>query len=490
MKKGTSHATGGDFALRDGKQIFSDVRLTPLLITAMVGVDLWVIRPPTGVNIQAWHLFAIFVATIIGFILKPLPMGSVAIMGIAVTALTNTLSIKEALSGFGNTVIWLIVIAFFISRGFIKTGLGERIAYLFVKKFGKKTLGLSYSLLVGDLALAPAIPSNTARAGGIIFPIIRSLSETFGSKPEDGTERKIGSFLTIAGFQGDLITSAMFMTAMAANPLSAKLAKDVAGVNITWTGWAMAAAVPGVVSLLAVPYLLYKMCPPEIKETPDAPILASKKLKEMGPLKRAEKFMLLVFALILILWIFGTQLNIDPTTTAFIGLAILLLTQVLTWDDVKKEQGAWDTLTWFAAVVMMATYLDKLGLVSWFGQLIKASVSGMPWVLSSIILLLVYFYAHYFFASNTAHISAMFAAFLVVMVTAGAPPMLSALLLAFFSNLFAATTHYGSGVSPVFFGSGYVTQTKWWTLGLVVSIVDIIIWLVIGGIWWKILGLW
>ncbi len=243
-------------------------------------------------------------------------------------------------------------------------------------------------------------------------------------------------------------------------------------------------------SLLAVPYLLYKIYPPEIKETPDASALASERLKEMGPLKRAEKFMLLVFALILILWIFGTQLNIDPTTTAFIGLAILLLTQVLTWDDVKKEQGAWDTLTWFAAVVMMATYLDKLGLVSWFGQLIKATVSGMPWVLSSIILLLVYFYAHYFFASNTAHISAMFPAFLVVMVTAGAPPMLSALLLAFFSNLFAATTHYGSGVSPVFFGSGYVAQTKWWTLGLVVSIVDIIIWLVIGGVWWKVLGLW
>ena len=196
MQLGWSYAIGGDFALRDGKQIFSDVRLTPLLITAMVGIDLWVIRPPTGVNIQAWHLFAIFVATIIGFILKPLPMGSVAIMGIAVTALTNTLSIKEALSGFGNTVIWLIVIAFFISRGFIKTGLGERIAYLFVKKFGRKTLGLSYSLLIGDLALSPAIPSNTARAGGIIFPIIRSLSETFGSKPEDGTERKIGSFLT------------------------------------------------------------------------------------------------------------------------------------------------------------------------------------------------------------------------------------------------------------------------------------------------------
>ncbi len=476
--------------MRDGKTASRDIRFTPLLITAMVGVDLWVIPPPTGVGVQAWHLFAIFVATIVGFVLKPLPMGSVAVMGIAVTALTNTLGIKEALSGFGNTVIWLIVIAFFISRGFIKTGLGERIAYLFVRRFGKRTLSLSYSLLFCDLLLSPAIPSNTARAGGIIFPIIRSLSETFGSRVEDGTERRIGSFLTIVGFQGDLITSAMFMTAMAANPLSAKLARDVAGVNITWTGWALAAAVPGVVSLLFVPWLLYRLYPPEIRETEGAATLAAQRLKAMGPVKRTEKFMLLVFAIVLVLWIFGGRWNIDPTTTAFVGLAVLLLTQVLTWEDVKKEQGAWDTLAWFAAVVMMAGYLDKLGLVPWFGQWIKHSVHGLPWIPSSVILLLVYFYSHYFFASNTAHISAMFVAFLVVMVSAGAPPMLAALLLAFFSNLFAATTHYGSGASPVFFGAGYVTQARWWTLGLVVSVVDIVIWLGIGGAWWKVLGLW
>ncbi len=481
---------GGDVVLSHKKKNPPTIRLIPLLITAMVGIDLWVIRPPEGITPQAWHLFAIFVATILGFIIKPLPMGPVAIFGIAITALTNTLSVPQALSGFGHPVIWLIVIAFFISRGFIKTGLGERIAYLFVKRFGKKTLGLAYSLLFSDLILSPAIPSNTARAGGIILPIIRSLSETFGSRPDDGTERKIGAFLVKVGFQGDLITSAMFMTAMAANPLSAKLAKDVAGVQITWTGWAIAAALPGLISLVVIPFLLYKWYPPEITETPNASAMANEKLTQMGPLKRTELLMLFVFLIVLVLWIFGNRLGVDPTTTAFIGLAILLLTEVLSWEDVLKERGAWDTLTWFAAVVMMATYLDKLGLIAWFGNWVKHSVSGLPWILSSLILLLIYFYSHYFFASSTAHISAMFTAFLVVMVAAGAPPMIAALLLAFFSNLFAATTHYGAGTSPVFFGTGYVSQPKWWSLGFLVSVVNIIIWLAIGGVWWKILGLW
>lgn len=467
-----------------------ELKIVPFLITLAVGFVLWFVPPPAGLDVKAWHLFAIFVATIIGFIVKPLPMGAVAIMGMTATALTKTLAINETLSGFANKTIWLIVIAFFISRGFIKTGLGARISYWFVNKFGKKTLGLSYALLVSDLVLAPAIPSNTARGGGIIFPIIRSLCETYGSKPDDGTARKIGSYLIKTGFQGNLITSAMFMTAMAANPLIVTLAKDVANLEITWTGWFIAALVPGLVSLLVIPYVIYKVYPPEIKETPDASKMAAEKLKEMGPLKTSEKFMLLVFILILVLWIFGKKLGIHSTTTALVGLSVLLLTEVLTWEDIKNEKGAWDTLVWFAALVMMATYLNKLGMVPWFSETMKNTVGGMSWIVAVIVLAAVYFYSHYFFASMTAHISAMYSAFLAVMIAVGAPPMLAALVLAFFSNLFASTTHYGTGPAPVFFGSGYVPQKTWWGIGFGISLLHIIIWILIGGMWWKVLGLW
>lgn len=468
----------------------SEVKLIPLLITLAIGAGIWMINPPQGLELQAWHLFAIFVATIVGLIIKPLPMGSVAILALMATVLTNTLTIENALSGFQNTTIWLIVIAFFISRGFIKTGLGTRVAYLFVRLFGKKTLGLSYSLLASDLLLSPAMPSNTARAGGIVLPIIRSLSEEYGSRVGDGTERKIGAFLTKVAFQGDMITSAMFLTAMAANPLAAKIAADITGQQITWMGWATAAIVPGLVSLIIVPYVIYKLYPPEIKETPAATEMAAKKLKEMGSLKKEEWYMIMVFALILFLWIFGANLNINATTTAFIGLATLLLTQVLTWKDIKKEEGAWDTLVWFAVLVMMAGFLNELGMIPWFSEMMSGAVSGFPWVYALVILGVVYFYSHYFFASNTAHVSAMYAAFLAVLVAAGAPPVVSALLLGFFSNLFGSITHYSCGPAPVFFGAGYVTQNKWWSIGFVVSIVHIIVWVGIGGLWWKALGLW
>ncbi|WP_332237256.1 anion permease [Sporolactobacillus sp. KGMB 08714] len=468
----------------------SEVKILQLLITLVIGCGIWFIPAPNGLHETAWHLLAIFVATIVALIIKPLPMGAVSIIAITATILTKTLPIEDALSGFANPTIWLIVTAFFISRGFIKTGLGNRIAYVFVRQFGKKTLGLSYSLLASDFILAPAMPSVTARSGGIIFPIIRSLSDTFGSKVEDGTERKMGSFLTTVAFQGSAITSAMFLTAMAGNPLIVSLAKSIIHVNITWMGWFLAALLPGLVALIIIPLIIYKIYPPEIKQTPEAFDLANQKLKEMGALKKQEWYMLGVFVLVLLLWIFGTNIGIDATTTGLIGLSVLLLSGCLNWNDIKKEQGAWDTLIWFSALVMMATYLSSLGFIPWFSRIMAAAVKGLPWITALIVLALVYFYSHYLFASATAHISAMYSAFLAVALSAGAPGMLAALLLAFFSNVFYCTTHYGGGPAPVLFGAGYVTQKKWWSIGFLISIVHLIIWIIIGGLWWKIIGLW
>ena len=455
----------------------------------LVGIVLWFIPEPEGVDARAWNLLAIFVATIVGIISKPLPMGAVAMLGITVTSLTGTLTIGQSLSGFGNSVIWLIVIAFFISRGFIKTGLGARIAYLFMAAVGKKSLGLAYSMVATDLVLAPAIPSNTARSGGVLFPILKSIAHSYGSEADDGTARKIGAFLIKTSFQGTVITSAMFLTAMAANPLAAQIARDL-GVEISWGSWALAALVPGLFSLGVVPWILYKIYPPEIKETPGAAQIARDELTRMGKLKTSEWFMLGTFLLLLLLWILGGELGVHSTTAAFVGLAVLLVSGTLTWSDILQEKGAWNTLMWFSALVMMASYLNELGLIPWFSQTIGSAVEGTSWSVAFLILSLVYFYSHYLFASNTAHVSSMYGAFLAVAIAVGTPPMLAALVLGFFSNLFSSMTHYGTGPAPVLFGSGYVEMEMWWKLGALVSVVNIVIWLGVGGVWWKVIGVW
>lgn len=465
------------------KQIFS--YFVPLLI----GLIIWFYPPPEEVTLRAWHLVAIFIATITAIIMKPLPIGAIAILALSVATLTHTLTLEEALAGFHNSIAWLVVFAFFISRGFIKTGLGSRIAYYFVSMFGKKTLGLSYGLLASELILAPAIPSVTARAGGVIFPIVQGLAKSFGSDPSLGTERRIGSFLMKVVYQGSTITSAMFLTAMAANPFLVGLTQE-AGFTISWGKWALAALVPGIISLIVMPLIVYKIYPPSIKNTPHAPEIARTKLEEMGRLERQEWMMLGVFVLLLFLWIFGNVINMNATVAAMIGLSLLLIVGVLDWKDVINEHAAWDTFIWFSTLIMLATSLNRLGFTPWFSEQVVEVVRGMHWGTAFLVLALVYYYSHYFFASNTAHVGAMYPAFLMVAIGLGVPPMLAILVLAFSSSLMGGLTHYGSGPAPVYYGSGYIDVKDWWRIGFILSVVYIIIWFGIGSFWWKVLGFW
>ena len=477
----------------------------PMAIAVAITLLIWFVVPvPTGVKPEAWHLLALFVGTIAAIIGKAMPLGALSIIAIALVAITGVTNdkpadaLKDALSSFSNPLIWLIGIAVMISYGLTKTGLGARIGYYFISLFGKKTLGIGYALTLAELVLAPITPSNTARGGGIIHPIMRSISHALGSDVEDGTQNKVGRYLALVNYNANPITSGMFITATAPNPLVVKLVGEATGqqVQLSWTTWAVAMFVPGIACLLVMPLVIYKLCPPELKATPNAPEYAHENLKELGKIHRDEKIMLGVFALLLLLWanvpamILGDAWKVDATTTAFIGLSALLLTGVLTWDDVLKQKSAWDTIVWFAALVMMATFLSKLGLIDWLANVIKTGIGhlGLGWVGACTILTLVYLYTHYMFASTTAHITAMFAAFYGVGIALGAPPMLYALILAAAGNLMMSLTHYATGTAPVIYGSGFATLGEWWKTGFVMSVVNSVIWLVVGLAWWKLMG--
>ncbi|WP_432525804.1 DASS family sodium-coupled anion symporter [Serratia sp. BFP-2025] len=488
-------------------------KLTPLkplpsLCALAATLIIWFLIPvPEGVAPNAWQLLALFIGTIIAIIGKAMPIGAVSVIAIALVAVTGVTNpgkpgaaLDDALSGFSNQLIWLIGFSIMISLSLNKTGLGARIGYYFISLFGKKTLGIAYALTLAETTLAPVTPSNTARGGGIIHPIMKSIADSFGSKPELNTSGKIGRYLSLVNYNINPVTSAMFITATAPNPLIVSLiAKGTHGsFELSWSMWAVAALVPGLCSLIVMPLVIYLLYPPEVKSTPDAPRFAREKLQALGPVTLPEKITLGVFALLLVLWagipamIFGPALAVNPTTAALIGLAVLLATGVLSWEDVLKHKGAWDTVVWFSALVMMASFLGKLGLIGWLSQTVGNGIDrmGMSWVGGTILLTIIYLYSHYFFASTTAHVTAMFAAFFAAGIALGAPPALLGLILAFSSSLMMSLTHYGTGTAPIIFGSGYVTLGEWWKAGWVMSVVNLLIWMLIGGAWWKLLGYW
>ena len=456
----------------------------PLAVAAAI----WLL-PHGGFSARHWGLLSLFAATVCALITRPLPSGAVVVVALTCGTLLGVFTIQTALSGFANVTVWLIVAAFMFARGFVQTRLGERIAYTIVERLGASPLRLGYSIVIADLVMAPLTPSNTARAGGILFPVALNIARAFGSEP-GATASRMGAFLMKTLYQGDLVVSAMFLTATAPNPLVAGFARQASGTEVSWVMWAVAASVPGSIALLVVPYVVYRLCPPSVQDTGAARALAAERLQGMGPVGRAERVRLLVFTVVLVLWLSSEWHGLSATAVAWLGLAVLLLARVLTWQDVLDEKGAWDALIWFGGLMMLAAQLDEAGFPKAFATAAAGLVGGWRWWWGLTALLLLYLYSHYAFASLVAHVTAMFPAFFAVAIGLGAPPLLAALAFGFFSSLNAAITHYGTGPAPIIFGAGYLTQPQWWRIGFVLSLVHVAIWLPIGFAWWRALGLW
>jgi DASS family divalent anion:Na+ symporter len=450
---------------------------------------IWFLPVPSGLTIAAWHLFALFFGTVLALILTPLPMAAVILLSTVFSVTVRLFTLREALAAWGNPTIWLVFIAFLFARGFLKTGLGRRIAYVLTRAFGDSTLKLAYVLSLNDLIISPALPSNTARTGGVMFPIVKSLIVSFDSQPGP-TARRIGCFLIMNSYYTGCVTSGMFMTAMVSNVIIADLAQKTLGIEISWALWALAGIVPGLASLIIIPLFLYYYYPPELKKTPQAKIVAAEELIKMGPITRNEIILICIFFSVLTLWATALYTKIDATLVGLLGLSAMLVTGVIDWQDALEEKGAWDVFIWLGGIIGLADMLVKFGFIAWFAKNVATYLVGVPWYASLVLVVVIYFYSAYGFAGMTSHAVALYAGLIAVAAATGVPKYFSALPLAYMSSICAVLTHYGTAPAPIYLGAGYVDVGTWWKLGFIVSLIYILIYLVIGGLWWRLLGLW
>lgn len=444
---------------------------------------------PAGVTPEGWRLLGVFGATVAGMIFQPIAGGALVLIAVIAASLVGGLTIQQALAGYSDPTNWLVLAAFLISRSLLNTGLARRIALFFVRLFGRTSLGVSYALCCSDLVLATIIPSNGARSGGVILPIVRGVAELYGSRPGE-TARSIGAFLMVSVYQGICISSAMFLTGQASNALAAQMAAKIGGVSIDWMGWFWAGLVPGAASLLLVPWLICRIYRPGISHTPEAAQFARTELEKLGAMRPAEWMLCAVFFGVCAGWATTSWHGLDVAVPALIGAAALLITGVLTWDDVRKEDAAWDMFIWYGGLINLAKALNATGIPTLFAKTVGQSLEGMDWYPLLVISLGVYFFAHYAFASISAHMLAMFPAFVAVLVGQGAPAGLTSFSFAMFTSLSAGLTNYGTTPAPMFFGQGYVEMRDWWRIGFICALANLAIWSTLGFAWWKWLGIW
>ncbi|ADG92107.1 anion transporter [Arcobacter nitrofigilis DSM 7299] len=445
-----------------------------MVLPILVAIIVALLPTPEGLAVNAQYFFAVFLGVIVGLILEPIPPALIGLVGVAFSATFGLVgdsakaSAKWALSGFSNGVIWLIFAAFMFALGYKKSGLGKRIALILVKKLGKTTLGLGYAVAFADGILAPFMPSNTARSAGTIFPIAINIPQMFDSLP-DHEPRKIGSYISWVAIAATCVTSSMFLTALAPNLLAVSLVEKNIGVSISWGSWFGTLAVIMIPLFLLVPYLAYIVYPPEQKVSPEAPTWAAKQLKEMGSITKKEITMLFLGLLALAMWIFGSTIGVNSTVAAIAVLCLLVLFDVINWEDVITNKAAINVFIWFATLVAMASGLKEVGYLKWASGLISSWLVGMDPIMIGVVLLVLFFLFHYLFASVTAHTVALLPLFLGIAANLVPAAMLQPLAILFVGSLglMGIITPYGTGPSPIWYGAGYISQATWWKLGFI-----------------------
>jgi DASS family divalent anion:Na+ symporter len=444
-------------------------------------VALWFAPVPGGLVPAAWHLFALFAAAIVSVVIGAFPILTASVLALAAAVLTNTVRPERAYAGFANGTILLIVVAFLVARAVVKCGLGERLGHVVVSLFGRSTLGLGYSIFLVDGLIAPAFPSNTARSG-VLYPLVLSVAEAVGARPGAAGRERLGRFLMFCGIASLTLSSALWFTAMAANPLGAEIARGY-GVEIGFGSWLSASIVPTLVAMGLLPLVLYKVTGPEVTATPQAPRAAREALQALGPMRRDERIVAVTFVVMVALWASAATLDIDPTAIAFLGLGGLLLSGALTLGDIAKEGDVLATFIWFAILFTISSELNELGFMGFLGQRLSMRLGGLPPAAAGVTLVVAYVGLHYLFVSQTAHLLALFGVFLDVGVKLGVPAAPLAFQLLFATNYFSANTPQGSSANLLFAGSGYLTQGELYRLGALTTAFNLAVYLVVGTPW-------
>jgi DASS family divalent anion:Na+ symporter len=446
-----------------------------------IAIGIWFTPVPAGLTAPAWHLFAVFVAAIASVLLGAFPLLTAAMIAAGTVVLTGTITPAKAFSGFANASVLLVVVAFIVAQAVVKSGLGRRISLFMVSRFGGSSLGLAYSIVLTDAAIAPAFPSNTAR-GGVLFPIVLSVAKGAGSNPEDPEGRRLGGYLMFCAMASLAVSSALWMTASSTNPIGVQIVQKV-GLEIGFGSWLLASSVPSLIAILMLPLLVAKLFPPGVRATPEAPAAARAELAVMGPMSRDERITAMTFAVMVAGWVFGKALGIDGTSVAFMGLGVLLVTEVLTLDDIAEQGGTLATFLWLAVLFALSGQLNELGFMGYVGERLASRLGGLSWPALYVTLIALYVGIHYLFVSQSSQALALLGVFLDVGIRGGVPAPLMAYGLLLATCYFSVITPQGGSQNIIFVASGYLTQRELYKLGLLTTLAFIAVYLLVGTPW-------
>ncbi|ORE04489.1 hypothetical protein BCV72DRAFT_14350 [Rhizopus microsporus var. microsporus] len=498
--------------------------LIRLLPSIAIGCSIWFgMSPSEELTVTAIRLLSIFVSCIFALITTSINISVLVLTSLTLLSLTQSFQCRDrvtgesmecrlcgqadpltgsvydckgrteafhhSLAGFSSPVVWLIFAAFHLGKAVEVTQLGRRMSLLMIKLFGKHIIGLAYAILFSELLLGPFVPSNTARGGGIVLPIVRSIAASLGSTPLN--DPKPGSYLMLMGAHANLLSASMYLTGMAPNPIVlSKATKLFPDLKFDFTTWLIGSSVPVLTCAILLPFLLYWLCGLYGKKDRIGKEViehAKKELSDMGSMSMKEFQLCFVLLMCLALWVTSNYTNMDSTLVALIGIVILLHLKTIEWKDIATNTSAWETLFWLGGLITIAGQLSEAGASTYLGLKISHAISHfhLPAVPA---LGIAYFLTTFMFSSLSAHTIAFAGTFLDAGHALGANPMILTCLVAYFGALSGCMTNFSTGTVAMYFAPGFVSSSKWFRIGGQLAVFYLFIYFTIGLGWWSLLG--
>ncbi|ORX51054.1 hypothetical protein BCR36DRAFT_326067 [Piromyces finnis] len=394
-----------------------------------------------------------------------------------------------ALSGFADPINWLVFFAYQIGYCIENTGFGKRVSYIILKHFGTSLQGIGYAIFIIELVLAPFIPSNVARGGCIVLPIIASIIENISQNYH--VSSKVSDFLYLCGNHANLIISSIYLTGSASNPVLVSKVNSVYGLeyDLTFMKWLIGSIVPGIVVICITPKVIGKYLKQENMSLEHTQHYSERMLRQMKDMTKDEKSLCFVFIICLILWITAGITGIDATLVTFIGVLSLLTLNVMTWDNILTNKKAWDTFFWLGGMIVMANQLSEVGISALIGDYIATFIEKIQIYPAQVFLLFTfYFITMIFFSSVTGHVIAFAGPFMNAAEKLNIPKGLTVAFLAYYTLLCASLTHYSCGSTVMYYSKSHIKTKRFMTVGFIIGFITIGVYSTIGSFWWRIIG--
>ena len=415
------------------------------------------------------------------------PIPVTALLPMIMFPLFTVSSAREAAAPYGDSIIFLFMGGFMIALALEKHNLHQRIALNLIRLTGTSGNGIIMGFMLSTALISMWI-SNTATAV-MMLPIASSVTNLLGKEISDIDRPKFERFATglmlsiaYAASIGGIAT----IIGTPPNVVTVGFIKRFYDADVSFAKW-MVIGIPTMLAILASCYVIITkiLYPNRLQSIDGSSALISGKIKELGPISREEKRVLIIFAFTCFLWIFRQNINalidinlLDDTTIAMTGGILMFVTPIvlrngkflLEWPDMKNLP--WGILLLFGGGLSLAQGMEDAGLVQLVGDQIarqgNLSTTTLVITLSGISMFLTEL------MSNVALTTIFVPVVLGIADGLQINPVILAIPVAFSASC-AFMMPISTPPNAILFASGYISVRQMMRAGILLNLFSLII---------------